>query len=277
MTETREAPFTLLLAIAYDGGGWAGMAVQDNAPSVGGALLEAIRSLDADVSRIRVASRTDAGVHARDQRVAFDTRLDIPMRGWVLGLCQQLPSSIVVLRAARVPHGFKPRYETRYKRYRYLVLCHRLGSPFLSGRAWRVHDLEPDAATLATMRSELALALGTHDFSALSSAHDGRRNTTRTMHELDVRLVGEMSALAPEMSGRLIAIDVTGDGFLHHMVRILVGTVVDVARRRLAPGALARALSSGDRRQAGVTAPADGLYLEHIELTPVLELDAWPR
>lgn len=260
-----------MLTLAYDGRNYAGMVVQDNAATVGGALLEAIHSFDPEVDKLRVASRTDAGVHARDQRVAFDTSKSVPLRGWVLGLNQRLPSSVAVRRATAVPAGFNPRFVTEQKHYRYLVLCDRAPDPFLAGRAWRLHDLRPSSEALERMQAELDVGLGEHDFAGFASARDQRDHTTRTMHRL------RASWLTPV----LLALDVVGDGFLHNMVRIMVGTVVDVGRGRLEPGAVARTLRSGDRRDAGMTAPAEGLYLERISLADVDDGDArgasWPE
>ena len=257
---------TILLGVAYDGAPWAGLVVQKNAPTVADELLRALRRLDPEVDKLRVASRTDAGVHARAQRIAFDTDRDHPTRAWVLGCAQRLPASIAVRWAARVRPGFNPRFETRSKRYRYLVLVDRVADPFHSGRAWRVYGIDsPDRVQL--MREELSQALGEHDFGGFASARDDREHRVRTLTQVGVDWV--------EGCPNLIALDIRGDGFLHNMVRILVGTTVDVALGRLAPGAIRRALASGNRRDAGVTAPACGLYLEEVELSHDGE-DRWP-
>jgi tRNA pseudouridine38-40 synthase len=262
-----RADRTVLLTVAYDGRPYAGFVVQRNAPTVAGELLEAIGHFDAGVGKLCVASRTDAGVHARAQKVAFDTARELPMRAWVLGLAKRLPETVVVREAMVAPFGFNPRFHTALKRYRYLVLRDRLDDPFMVGRAWRVGGLMEDRQ-LAAMRAELDLARGTHDFRAFASARDERHHTERSLVEVGI---SELDRGSP-----CLAIDVTGDGFLHHMVRILVGTVVDVGRGRLAAGAIARALASGDRRDAGVTAPPDGLYLEEVQLSSGQGGEHWP-
>jgi len=268
VTDAPTAEHTVLLTVAYDGRPFSGFAIQQNASTVAGELVAAIRHFDPGVTKVGVASRTDAGVHARDQRVAFDTAQAMPMRAWVLGLAKRLPASVVVREAAEAPLGYNPRYHCALKRYRYLVLRDRLDDPFLAGRAWRVGGLD-DEVRVAALRDELDLARGTHDFAAFASARDERTHTERSLVELKVS----------PMDGdrRLLAIDVTGDGFLHNMVRILVGTVVDVGRGRLEPGAMARALASRDRRDAGMTAPPDGLYLEEIMLRDEPAGDCWPE
>ncbi|MCA9624819.1 MAG: tRNA pseudouridine(38-40) synthase TruA, partial [Myxococcales bacterium] len=181
------------------------------------------------------------------------------------GLNRHLPGSIAVRFAARVPFGFHPRFEARGKRYRYLLLCDPVRDPLFDQRAWRLHDLTPDGC-LAALNHELAAAVGRHDFSAFASARDRREHRDRHLTE----------ACASRLPGTdLVAIDIAGDHFLHNMVRILVGTAVDVARRRRPAGTLARALASKDRRNAGMTAPPEGLYLEALSLSHEGE-DRWP-
>lgn len=257
---------TILVGLAYDGAPWSGIAPQDNAPTVGGELLSALKRFDPSIEKLKIASRTDAGVHARAQRVAFDTHKDVPSRGWVLGLNQHLPPSIVVRWASRVAHGFNPRFETRGKRYRYLLSGEPVADPLLAGRAWHLHDLDPERAVSAIER-ELQDALGTHDFTSFASARDPREHRERTLTRIEVRRAAPGSAV--------VAIDIEGDHFLHNMVRILVGTAVDVARGKRAPGTLAQALAARDRRASGVTAPPDGLYLEAILLNDE-GVERWP-
>ena len=256
----------MLLTVAYDGGPFAGFAPQPEQRTVAGELLGAVRAIDAAVREIRGASRTDAGVHAHGQRVAFDTSAGVPPRGWVLAVTRHLPREIAVRRAAFVAPGFTPRFQSRGKHYRYLVLRDPTRDPFLDGRVWRSPSFA-DAEAVARAQREAQRALGTHDFAAFRSSADERTNTVRTVRALGVT----------EDAGdpRLLRIDVEGDAFLHNMVRILVGTLADVARGRLAEGAIARALASRDRRDAGITAPGEGLYLEQVLLDDE-GAEAWP-
>jgi tRNA pseudouridine38-40 synthase len=247
----------VLLTIAYDGRGFSGFAPQPHARTIAGELLGALRAIDPRIAEVRGASRTDAGVHARAQRVAFDPVAERPLSAWVLGAARHLPEGIAIRRAAAVPRGFTPRFAARWKRYRYLLLADGARDPFLEGRAWRVPELR-GAEAIARAASEAAAAVGTHDFRAFRTASDPRVDTVRAMHEVTVSRGAD--------DPRLVRVDVRGSAFMHNMVRILVGTIVDVARGRLAPGAIGRALASGDRRDGGVTAPADGLYLEEMEL-----------
>jgi tRNA pseudouridine38-40 synthase len=218
------------------------------------------------VREIRGASRTDAGVHARGQRVAFDTDAGLPARGWALAVSRHLPPEIAVRRAAFVAAGFSPRFGNHGKRYRYLILRDPVRDPFLDGRAWRAPWLT-GAEAAERARREARLAIGTHDFAAFRASADERAATVRTLRAVDVT--------DDPADPRLLRVDVEGDAFLHNMVRILVGTLVDVARGRFAEGAVARALASRNRRDAGITAPGEGLYLEHVLLDDE-GAEAWP-
>ncbi|MEZ4298786.1 MAG: tRNA pseudouridine(38-40) synthase TruA [Polyangiaceae bacterium] len=247
----------VLLSVAYDGRRFAGFARQPHQRTVAGELLGALQSIDPTIRDLRGASRTDAGVHALDQRIAFDPQADIPPRGWALGLARHLPEDIAIRRASLVPEGFVPRFQSLRKRYRYRITFDPLRDPFLEGRTWRIPDPLTEA-TLASMTAEALPLLGTHDFAAFRSAADERDSTVRTLHKL-----------APERDPadpRTVWLVVEGDAFLHNMVRILTGTLLDVARGRKPEGAAARALTSRDRRDAGITAPPDGLFLDRVWL-----------
>jgi tRNA pseudouridine38-40 synthase len=256
-----------MLSVAYDGRRFAGFARQPGQRTVAGELLGALQAVDPSIREVRGVSRTDAGVHALDQRVAFDPQIAIPPRGWALGLGRHLPEDIAVRRAARVESGFVPRFASVRKRYRYRLLGDPLRDPFLEARAWRLPERLDDAA-LAQLEEEAQPLLGTHDFAAFRSSADERASTTRTLH-----------AVAPERDPadpRVVWITVEGDAFMHNMVRIVVGTLVDVLRGRKPRGAAARALASLDRRDAGITAPPDGLLLHRVWLSDEGE-DAWPE
>lgn len=216
-----------------------------------------------DVAEVRGASRTDAGVHARGQRVAFESERAIPPRGWALGLAKHLPPAIGVRAAARVEAGYVPRFASQGKRYVYTWLRDPLRDPFLENRAWRIDgSLDVDA-----MRDETTAAIGTHDFAAFRSSADERTSTVRTIRRLDV--------VQPPEDPRLLLLVVEGDGFLHNMVRILAGSLADVGLRRLAKGAFSRALATGVRTDLGRTAPAHGLLLDEVFLASEGE-ERWP-
>jgi tRNA pseudouridine38-40 synthase len=253
----------VLLEVAYDGTAFHGWAAQKAVRTIEETLLGAVTALDPRVRAIRGASRTDAGVHADGQLAAFDTTREIPSRGWVLGLNQHLPDDVAVRAARPVAPGFSPRFAARSKRYRYRVLVDSVRDPALRARTWRVADVD-----VAAVAREAQAAIGTHDFVAFRSSGDERDNTVRTLSRVDVER---------EAHPQVVAVVVEGNAFLYNMVRILVGTMIDVGRGRLEPGAIARALASRDRGQAGTTAPAQGLVLERVDVDlPQGSGDRWP-
>lgn len=256
----------ILLTVAYDGRLFAGFAMQRDQRTIARELLNALRAFDPSIREVRGASRTDAGVHARGQRVAFDTTATLPPRGWVLAPARHLPGEIAIRRAALVAPGFNPRFESIRKRYCYVILRDVARDPFLHGRAFRVEGLTD--ASIATLREEASDAIGTHDFAAFRSSADERTNTERTLHSIAVT--------CDPGDARLLRITIEGSAFLHNMVRIIVGTLIDVALGRLSRGAILRALISKDRSDAGMTAPPDGLCLEHIDLRHEGE-NPWPE
>ncbi len=261
--ESFQYPHGNLLWLAYDGSLFHGMAAQANARTVAGELHGALQALDPRVSPLRILSRTDTGVHARAQVAAFDSYRDISPRGWVLGVGPHLPTEIAVVGASVVPPGFDPRGYVRSKTYRYRILESDVRDPFLSRRAWRIverlnHEL---------LCAELATIVGTHDFAAFRGATDERTQTVRTIFSA----TWTVDAADP----RCHYVEVSGDGFLYRMVRIIVGTAIDVARGRIAPGAMARGLASLSRPTLGMTAPPDGLALHEVELTEV-GTSHWP-
>ena len=241
----------VLVTIAYDGSEFVGWARQKSGRSVEETLAQAIHVIDPDASMPRGTSRTDAGVHADAQMAAFDTTRTIDARGWVLALNSNLPDDVAVRQARSIRAEYKPRFASRSKRYRYKLHCDELRDPNARHRTWRV-AWELDRAR---MQREAGLLVGTHDFNAFRTASDERKDTNRTL-----------SRVGLEPHERTLSIVVEGDAFLHNMVRIIVGTLVDVGRGHLAEGTITKAFATGDRTVLGPTAPAEGLTLESIDL-----------
>jgi tRNA pseudouridine38-40 synthase len=253
----------VLLTVAYDGGDFAGFARQRDARTIAGELDGAVRAIDPSASLVRGVSRTDSGVHAYGQRVAFDTALDIPPRAWAHEIARHSSDAIAVVRASRVDPTYDPRSHARHKTYRYVVLCSRARDPFLRGRAWRIEE----RLNHEVLREEANTLVGQHDFRAFRTSVDRRVDTVRTVFRIDL-LTG-----APD--SRCVTLEIQGDRFLHRMVRIITGTLIDVSRGRLESGACKRALNSGDRDMLGITAPPDGLYLVDVVLDDE-GTDNWP-
>jgi tRNA pseudouridine38-40 synthase len=255
----------VLLTVAYDGTDFHGWAQQRDARTVEEVLHAAVLALDPTASTLRGTSRTDSGVHAEAQLVAFDCTRDIPARGWVLGTNQHLPDDVAVRAARSVPPLYNPRHASKMKRYRYRVLTDTVRDPLLRVRAWRVGP----RLDLERVREEARAIVGTHDFTAFRASGDERVNTVRTIEKVDVDV---------DRDERQVSFAFTGTAFLYNMVRILTGTLVDVGTGRRPLGTIAAALSAKDRSLAGITAPAHGLTLEAIDLKlPDTAGEAWPR
>lgn len=248
---------TLRLVLRYDGTGLAGWQRQRGVRTVQQELERAAGEMAGHEVRVHGAGRTDAGVHALCQVAAFKTERELPLHGWRLGLTSKLPPEISVLDVRRARDDFDPRRASGGKRYRYLLLTAQMRDPLLRDRAWHLHH----KVALEPLREAALHLLGWHDFSAFRAADCERTSTRRCLWRV---AVVEGYAGVPE----LVALEVEGTAFLKNMVRIIVGTLVDVGRGRLRPEAIRELLHSGDRTRAGMTAPAHGLYLAQVYLRP---------
>lgn len=258
MSEPSDALYGVRLVIAYDGSEFAGFQVQPDKRSVQGALEAAVLAFSGERLRVRGSGRTDAGVHALGQVVAFDTARAIPERGWMLGLNQHLPDDVRIQSAVRCEYGYHPRFDSMGKHYRYLIQMGEAKNPLLRKRAWQLG--RPGRLDVAAMREAAQQLVGTHDYRAFRAADDVRENSVRTLYAIDITeaFMGDPS---------LLAIDVHGTAFMKQMVRILSGTLVDIGRGRI-PLARVRSLLGAEalREDAGITAPAHGLTLVHVKL-----------
>lgn len=262
-TAPEPALHGVLLTLAYDGAPFCGYVKQKNGRTVAGELEGAIATVDPKASTTRGVSRTDAGVHARGQLVAFDSTKDIDPRGWVLALNRELPREIAVVRAARTPARFEPRRCVVSKTYVYRILESRTRDPLVDRFAWRI----PYRLNQLDMSSAAALIQGEHDFRAFRGSADAREETVRHIFRISLTPARE--------DFRITELTVKGNKFLYNMIRIIAGTLVDVGRGFLPKDAISRALQSGLRKDLGITAPPEGLELRSIELAEP-GVDEWP-
>jgi tRNA pseudouridine38-40 synthase len=246
------------LIVAYDGTDFCGFQEQPSQRTVQGALQDGIARMCGHPVQVRGAGRTDAGVHALGQVVAFDSARCIPPRGWQLGLNRHLPDDVRVQQASPCAVGYSPRFDSVGKTYRYLVQLGEAQNPLLRHRVWAL--AKHAHLDLPSIRAACAQLVGTHDFRAFRAADDTRQNTIRTLWRIDV-----LPGFAGDPS--LLAFEVEGTAFMKNMVRILVGTLVDVGRGRIAPAHVPALLSpQAERPHAGMTAPAAGLTLVRVAL-----------
>ena len=219
-------------------------------PTIQGELKKAIAEVVAHPVDVVGSSRTDAGVHAKGQVVHFDTdKVQIPVEGLRRAVNHRLPSDVLVRSIEPVPQTFDAIASTRTKRYQFLVWNHADRPLFFSDLAWhRWHYLDVPKMVRAARH-----LVGEHDFASFARPGHGRENTVRTVHACDV------SFRSPKL-----VIGVEGSGFLWNMVRIVVGTLVQVGLGRTEPDAIPAILAARDRQAAGPTAPPHGLYLQWV-------------
>lgn len=248
---------TVRLIVRYDGAPFSGWQRQRGVPTVQEALEDAASVMSVARITVRGAGRTDAGVHALAQVASFQTEAKIPAHGWRLGLNARLPPSVSVWDARVVRDGFDPRRASAGKRYRYLLHLHPDRDPLLHRRAWHLYG----PMDIGAMRAEAGALVGTHDFRAFRAADCERETTVRSLWRVD---------LVERWQGRedLVAVEVEGTAFLKNMVRVIVGTLVDVGRGRLPAGTVRARLADLDRTRGGMTAPPDGLYLDEVFVRP---------
>jgi tRNA pseudouridine38-40 synthase len=240
---------TYRLVLAYDGTGFHGWQIQSDVTTIQGLLVEAARPLFEGELRAIGASRTDAGVHALRQTVALSGDSSLTPGAVLAALNARLPRQVRVVAAAAVAPGFDARRAARGKRYAYLIDNAPVPSPLLLRYAWHV----PTALDLAGLRAALAAVRGRHDFSAFCAAAGRDADPACRVRAVHVR----------RRKG-VVAILISADRYLHHMVRNLVGSAVEVGRGARPPGWLGQVLDSRDRTTAGPTAPAHGLTLVRV-------------
>jgi tRNA pseudouridine38-40 synthase len=237
------------VVVAYDGTAYSGWQVQPGLDTVQGRIVEASQRLLGDAVRVTGASRTDAGVHALGQVVSIQGAREFSADVVGRALNATLPRDIRVVACAEADEGFDARRAAAGKRYGYLLENRPVPSPFLLRYAWHV----PGSLDVTRMRESLRPLRGRHDFSAFCAAPGREHEPTCALRALHVL----------RRRGR-IALFVSGDRFLHHMVRNIVGSAVEVGRGAREPGWLAEVLAGRDRRRAGPTAPAHGLTLLRV-------------
>ena len=244
----------LKLTIAYDGSGLVGWQRQPMGTSVQALLEDALAILDNGPVVVTGAGRTDAGVHALGQVASVTLRRSIEPDVVVRAVNMRLPAAVRILSAESTAPEFHARFHAVSKTYRYRIWNGRVLDPFERQYVWFV----PAALDVDAMNDAAARLVGRHDFAAFQGSGSDAETTVRTMRAATV------TAVEREAGARLVTFDVTGDGFLRHMVRTLAGCLVDIGRGRRDPGWIADVTASRSRAAAGRTAPASGLFLVRV-------------
>lgn len=240
------------LTISYDGSDFYGFQRQRGLISVQQCLEEALSTkLNAPVATV-CAGRTDAGVHALGQVVHFDCDADLPA-DFGFRLNPLLPESIAVLSCEAAPEGFHARFSAKKKTYRYDIYLSKIHAPLKRRYAHVcVYDVDVNE-----MKKACEYLVGEHDFRSFALAESVRgKSTVRTIYDIHIE-EGE--------GGKLLSIFVTGNGFLHNMVRAIAGTLIDIGRGRFSSSDMPAILNSKDRRRAGKTVEGNGLFLVSVE------------
>ena len=259
MAARSGEPRRVAAIVEYDGTDFSGWQSQVHSVSLQDAVQDAVGFVAGHPVVTICAGRTDAGVHATGQVIHFDTVAVRTPRAWVLGVNTKLPAAIALQWAGEVAAGFHARHAAIRRIYRYIILNRSARSALQRTRtAWIHRSLDAGA-----MHSAAQALIGEHDFSAFRSIECQSKTPVRKIERIEVQRTGDT-----------VWLEIEANAYLHHMVRNIVGTLLDVQREPDPAAAMARILAGGERRQAGVTAPAAGLYLWRVEYPAVFGIPA---
>ncbi|HVT97192.1 MAG TPA: tRNA pseudouridine(38-40) synthase TruA [Acidobacteriaceae bacterium] len=252
------------VTLAYDGTDFSGWQVQPDRVTIQGTLADAVERVTGERVLPQGSGRTDAGVHARAQVASFWLEAAIPEENLQRALNRKLPEAVRVLRTERVTPEFHARHSARAKTYEYRIWRAEIAPPWEARYAWALNW----PLDVQRMQEAAQKVVGTHDFTSFAAsdpdlaARRGLDDAERGENAGNVRTVFESDW---RREGDLLIYRVRGDGFLHHMVRNLVGTFVEVGRGAAEPAQIPRILEARSREEAGPTAPARGLWLDRVE------------
>jgi tRNA pseudouridine38-40 synthase len=249
------------LILQYDGTGYSGWQVQAQGTTIQGLLEKALAEITGSPTRLTGAGRTDAGVHAFAQTAAFSTISEHEADVFLRALNAKLPDDIRVISSEEVPEDFHPRYSAHNKTYSYLISFHGLYAVFLKRYSWHMsYSLNYDA-----LKEGAVYLMGEHDFSSFRASGCSSKHPLRKIIHLQIKKLDSVDFIGFQCNAPLIKISITANAFLRHMVRNIVGTLVEIGRGKIPPEQMKTILEARDRRIAGKTAPACGLFLEKIQ------------
>jgi tRNA pseudouridine38-40 synthase len=248
------------LLIEYDGTAYHGWQVQKDEITIQGIMEDGILKVTGEQSGVLGASRTDAGVHALAQVATFRTESRLDAETIKRALNAVLPQDIRILDASEVGGAFNPRDDAIKKSYFYIIANQRTSSAFLFGYSWIV----PQALDLIAMERASQALIGGHDFSSFMGAGSDIKDPVREIYSVNIERLEKIAFMTAGIKGKFIKINIEANGFLRHMVRNIVGTLIEMGRGRISSDKMAEILESRDRKRAGQTAPPNGLFLKKI-------------
>lgn len=237
------------LIIEYDGKNFNGWQKQPDIPNIQGEIEKAIFELTGEQVELTASGRTDAGVHSLGQVANFKTNSNMPIEKFAVAINSKLKNSILVKSAEEVEERFHSRYNCKGKKYRYIINNSKEGSAIYRNFEFHIRE----KLDVEKMQEAVKYFEGEHDFKGFKSSGGNNKSTVRTITKAKVILDGER-----------IIIELTGNGFLYNMVRIISGTLVDVGLGKIAPKEITEIIESKDRQRAGKTLPPQGLYLVEV-------------
>ena len=242
--------YNVRLLIEYDGTNFHGWQRQANLPTIQGALEDVLTQITKHPVKLTGAGRTDSGVHAEGQVANFKCELRISESSWIKAINSLLPPDIVIKNAEYVPTEFHARYSAKSKTYQYRILNSDQASPFLRNFVW--HIKQP--LNISSMKEATEYLVGKHDFSSFRASDCSAKSPVRTLDRLEITI-----------NPPLILFTLEAKSYLQHMVRNIVGTLVEVGRGRFKPSDISDILDKKDRRYAGPIAQPQGLFLMEIK------------
>ena len=254
---------TLKITLAYDGTRFVGWQRQAEGESIQGLLEDALARFEDAAVTVQGAGRTDAGVHALGQVASVSVKVLHDTATLARALNARLPEDIRVVDVAEAAPDFHARFDARSKTYKYEMRTDAVSSPFDRAYSWHL----PEGLDLTAMRQAAAMLVGTHDFAAFQSTGTEMSSTVRTITRSEL-VWGDRDLARRSLSGSpegLLTYEVTGNGFLRHMVRAIVGTLVEIGRGWRPVANMADLVAGGARADAGATAPARGLFLVRVD------------
>ncbi|OGO00211.1 MAG: tRNA pseudouridine(38-40) synthase TruA [Chloroflexi bacterium RBG_13_51_52] len=261
MAAYLETGARIIITVEYDGTNYHGSQSQVNAPTIQGEIEKALKKLTGERTRIKIASRTDAGVHAWGQVVSLDTKAKLPLKSFIDGLNHYLPQDIAVKEAYKGEQSFDVRRRAVSREYRYYILNSQTRSPLKQRFFWRITG----NLDIAAMNRACQTLIGRHDFASfVSSAETARqKRTVRDVFKAEITQDGDM-----------IIFDIIANSFLPHQVRNTIGTLIKVGQGKMTADEFKNMVESRTPGLAGPTAPANGLFLMKVNYPGPLNGDA---